>query len=90
MIETPGVGDRQKSEDQPHAKQIAHAPQPAVWSADSVVFTPGGTCGGAIFAAARFYQSYGPLEVVSDASGMLPVACGSGSLRRRRGQKTQI
>ena len=34
MVETPGGGDRAKSEDQPHAKQIAHASQPAVWSAD--------------------------------------------------------
>jgi hypothetical protein len=33
-VETPGGGDRQKSEDQPHAKQIAHAPQPEVWSED--------------------------------------------------------
>src|SRR5215470_17801491 len=33
MVETPGGGDRSKSEDLPHAKQIAHAPQPAVWSA---------------------------------------------------------
>src|SRR5215510_2397204 len=31
-VETPGGGDRPKSEEQPHAKQIAHAPQPAVWS----------------------------------------------------------
>ena len=30
----PGGGDRQKSTDQSHAKQIAHAPQPAVWSPD--------------------------------------------------------
>jgi hypothetical protein len=34
MVETPGGGDRAKSEDQPHAKQITHAPQRAVWSAD--------------------------------------------------------
>src|SRR5262249_1249023 len=33
-VETPGGGDRGKSEDQPHAKQIAHAPQPAMWRAD--------------------------------------------------------
>jgi hypothetical protein len=33
-VETPGGGDRSKSEDQPHAKQIAHAPQPPMWSAD--------------------------------------------------------
>ena len=32
-VETPGGGDRPKSEDQPHAKQIAYAPQPAMWSA---------------------------------------------------------
>jgi hypothetical protein len=29
-VETPGGGDRPKSVDQPHAKQIAHASQPAV------------------------------------------------------------
>jgi hypothetical protein len=34
MVETPGGGVLPKSQDQPHAKQIAHAPQPAVWSAD--------------------------------------------------------
>jgi hypothetical protein len=34
MVETPGGGDRPKSEEQPHAKQIAHAPQPPMWSAD--------------------------------------------------------
>jgi hypothetical protein len=33
-VEAPGGGDRAKPEDQPHAKQIAHAPQPTVWSAD--------------------------------------------------------
>jgi hypothetical protein len=33
-VETRGDGDQSKSEDQPHANQIAHAPQPAVWSAD--------------------------------------------------------
>ena len=33
-VETPGGGDRPKSEDQSHAKQIAHAPHPTVWSAD--------------------------------------------------------
>jgi hypothetical protein len=32
VVEPPGGGDRQKSEDQPHAKQIAHAPEPALWS----------------------------------------------------------
>ena len=30
MVEGPGGGDRPKLEDQPRAKQIAHAPQPAV------------------------------------------------------------
>ena len=34
MVETPGAGITAKSEDQPHAKQIAYAPQPAMWSAD--------------------------------------------------------
>jgi hypothetical protein len=33
MVEAGG-GDSAKREDQPHAKQIAHGPQPAVWSAD--------------------------------------------------------
>jgi hypothetical protein len=28
MLGTPGGGDRAKLEDQPHAKQIAHPPQP--------------------------------------------------------------
>jgi hypothetical protein len=35
MVETPGGGDRAKLEDQPHAKQIAHAPQPEMWGADT-------------------------------------------------------
>jgi hypothetical protein len=34
MVETLGGGGQQKSEDQPHARQIAHASQPEVWSAD--------------------------------------------------------
>jgi hypothetical protein len=34
MVETPGGGGQQKSEEQPHARQIAYASQPAVWSAD--------------------------------------------------------
>src|SRR6185437_12936835 len=34
MVETPGGGTRPKSEDLPHAKQIAHASQPPLWSAD--------------------------------------------------------
>jgi len=34
MVERPGGGDGPKSEDQPHAKQITHAPQPAVRSPD--------------------------------------------------------
>jgi hypothetical protein len=31
-VETPGGGDRMKSEEQPHAKQIAHAPEPTLRS----------------------------------------------------------
>jgi hypothetical protein len=31
MVEAPGGGDRTKSEDQPHAKQITNAPQPSMW-----------------------------------------------------------
>jgi hypothetical protein len=34
MVETPGGGDRPKSEEQPHARQLAHAPEPAMWSTD--------------------------------------------------------
>jgi hypothetical protein len=34
IVETPGGGDGGKSEEQPHAKQIAHAPQPAMRSPD--------------------------------------------------------
>jgi hypothetical protein len=34
MVDTPGGGDRGNSEDQPHAKQIAHAPQPSMWGAN--------------------------------------------------------
>ena len=30
----PGGGDRYNLEDQPHAKQIAHAAEPALWSAN--------------------------------------------------------
>ena len=32
MVETPGGGDRAKLEEQPHAKQVAHAPEPTLWS----------------------------------------------------------
>jgi hypothetical protein len=32
MVETPGGGEREKSEYRPHAKQIAHAPEPPMWS----------------------------------------------------------
>ena len=31
LVETPGGGDQAKSEDQPHAKQITDASQPAMW-----------------------------------------------------------
>jgi hypothetical protein len=34
MVATPGGGDHQKEEDQPHARQIAHAPEPALRSPD--------------------------------------------------------
>ena len=34
-VENPGGGDQAKSEDQAHAKQIAHAPQPTVRRADT-------------------------------------------------------
>jgi hypothetical protein len=34
VVETPGGGDQLKTEEQPHAKQITHAPQPAMRSAD--------------------------------------------------------
>jgi hypothetical protein len=34
MVE-PGGGDRAKLEEQPHAKQLAHAPEPALWSSDT-------------------------------------------------------
>jgi hypothetical protein len=33
-IATPGGGDRARSEEQPHAKQVAHAPEPPMWSTD--------------------------------------------------------
>jgi hypothetical protein len=35
VVATRGGGDRAKSEDQPHAKQIAHAPQPPMRRADA-------------------------------------------------------
>jgi hypothetical protein len=34
-IERPGGGNQTKMEEQPHAKQIAHAPEPALWGADA-------------------------------------------------------
>jgi hypothetical protein len=34
VVETPGGGERAKPEDQPHAKQIAHAPEPEMRRAD--------------------------------------------------------
>jgi hypothetical protein len=34
VVQPPGGGDQSKLKDQPHAKQITHAPHPAVWSAD--------------------------------------------------------
>jgi hypothetical protein len=35
VVEPPGGGDRGKLEDQAHAKQIAYASQPAMWSANT-------------------------------------------------------
>lgn len=35
-VERPGGGDKNKHEEQPHAKQIANAPEPALRSADEV------------------------------------------------------
>lgn len=35
MVQAPGGGDRAKLEEQPHAKQLAHAPEPALWSSDT-------------------------------------------------------
>jgi hypothetical protein len=35
MVEAPGGGDQAKSEEQPHAKQIAHAPGPPLPSPDA-------------------------------------------------------
>lgn len=34
-VERPGGGDRSRMEEQPHAKQIAHAPEPALRGADA-------------------------------------------------------
>jgi hypothetical protein len=34
MVENPGGGVQPKTEDQPHAKQIAHAPEPPMWGKD--------------------------------------------------------
>jgi hypothetical protein len=34
-VEHPGGGHHSKLEEQPHAKQIAHAPEPPMWSADT-------------------------------------------------------
>ncbi len=39
VVEPPGGGDRPKSEDQPHAKQIAHAPQSTMQSLDAQMDT---------------------------------------------------
>ena len=34
VVEAPGGGDRTRTEDQPHAKQTAHAPQSPLWGDD--------------------------------------------------------
>ena len=50
VVEAPGGGDRAKSEDQPHAKQIAHAPEPPLPSPDAgrdalpIAAMPNGRC----------------------------------------------
>jgi hypothetical protein len=33
-VVAPGGEDRQEIEDQPHAKQISHAPKPTMWRAN--------------------------------------------------------
>jgi hypothetical protein len=33
-VERPGGGDGAKSEEQPHARQVGHAPEPALWGPD--------------------------------------------------------
>ena len=35
VVQPTGGGDRAKAGEQPHAKQIADAPEPAMWSADA-------------------------------------------------------
>lgn len=35
MVETPGGGGQRKTEEQPHAKQITDAQEPALWSPDA-------------------------------------------------------
>jgi hypothetical protein len=35
MVEAPGGGNQPQSEDEPHARQIAHAPQPPMWGPDA-------------------------------------------------------
>jgi hypothetical protein len=34
VVGTPGGGDQKKTEEQPGAKQITHAPEPTLWSAN--------------------------------------------------------
>jgi hypothetical protein len=34
-VERPGGGEQTKMEEQPYAKQIAHAPEPALWREDA-------------------------------------------------------
>ena len=50
VVSTPGGGEPTKSEDQPRAKQIAHATEPPMWSADTegetvpITGMPNGRC----------------------------------------------
>ena len=46
MVETSGGGDRPKAEEQPHAKQIAHAPEPKMWSPNTTRDAVPVTCDG--------------------------------------------
>ena len=39
-VERPGGGDQTKMEEQPRAKQVANAPEPALWREDAEAGTP--------------------------------------------------
>jgi hypothetical protein len=46
MVGPPGGGDQPKSEDQPHARQIAHAPRQTMWGANKDRESVSITCDG--------------------------------------------